>query len=134
MKLSEKIATRSRYRPFYTFEFFPPKTDQVQSFFFFLRDQQISDGQVKQGFENLLSRIARLSALNPLAISITWGAGGSTMGRSLELAGMTQAEHHIDTIMHLTCTNMEKGMVDTALRVRINLLQYDTRKYLIGST
>ena len=55
------------------------------------------------------------------------------MGRSLELAGLTQAEHHIDTIMHLTCTNMEKGMVDTALRVCIGLLQYGVRQFLIGS-
>lgn len=71
-----------------------------------------------QGFENLQSRIARLSELNPLAVSITWSAGGNSMERSLELAGMTQSEHGIDTIMHLTCTNMEKGTVDAALRVR----------------
>ena len=83
---------------------------------------KFADNCLKQGFDNLLSRIARLSALNPLAISITWGAGGSTMGRSLELAGLTQAEHQIDTIMHLTCTNMEKGMVDTALRVCCQIL------------
>lgn len=41
------------------------------------------------------------------------------MERSLELAGLTQSEHGIDTIMHLTCTNMEKGTVDAALRVRL---------------
>lgn len=39
------------------------------------------------------------------------------MERSLELAGLTQSEHGIDTIMHLTCTNMEQGTVDTALKV-----------------
>jgi len=38
------------------------------------------------------------------------------MERSLELAGLTQTEHGIDTIMHLTCTNMEQGTVDGALR------------------
>lgn len=69
-----------------------------------------------QGFANLLTRISRLSLLQPLAISITWGAGGSTKDRTLELAGLTQAEN-VTTIMHLTCTNMEKGMVDEALRV-----------------
>ncbi|KAF7980152.1 hypothetical protein HWV62_39605 [Athelia sp. TMB] len=96
MKLSEKIKAHEPTKPFYTFEFFPPRTDQ--------------------GFENLVSRIQRLSLLNPIAISITWGAGGSTRERSLELAGLTQAEYGIDTVMHLTCTNMVKGLVDNALR------------------
>lgn len=72
--------------------------------------------QTKQGFENLISRIQRLSLLEPLAISITWGAGGSTKERSLELAGLTQAEYGLDTILHLTCTNMVKGLVDSALK------------------
>lgn len=63
-----------------------------------------------------MSRISRLSSLNPLAISITWGAGGSTKDRSLELAGLTQAEG-LSTILHLTCTNMEQGLVDDVLKV-----------------
>ena len=57
-----------------------------------------------QGFANLLARISRLTALDPLAISITWGAGGSTRDRSLDLAEFTQSEYGIDTVMHLTCT------------------------------
>ncbi|KAJ7286190.1 methylenetetrahydrofolate reductase-domain-containing protein [Mycena rebaudengoi] len=96
MKLTDKIAGYSAANPFYTFEFFPPRTDQ--------------------GFENLISRISRLSVLNPLAVSITWGAGGSTKERSLDLAGVTQTEYGLDTILHLTCTNMEQGMVDDALK------------------
>ncbi|EGN95593.1 hypothetical protein SERLA73DRAFT_95124 [Serpula lacrymans var. lacrymans S7.3] len=96
MKLSEKIAAYNSPHPFYTFEFFPPRTDQ--------------------GFENLITRISRLSSLNPIAISITWGAGGSTKERSLDLAGLTQAEYEIDTVLHLTCTNMKHGMVDDVLK------------------
>ncbi|OBZ65691.1 Methylenetetrahydrofolate reductase 2 [Grifola frondosa] len=38
------------------------------------------------GFENLLSRISRLLALNPLAITVTW-VWGTTKERSLDLAG-----------------------------------------------
>lgn len=64
-----------------------------------------------------MSRISRLAALGPLAVSITWGAGGSTRERSLELAGLTQQEYGLDTVMHLTCTNMEKGSIDEALEV-----------------
>ena len=63
-----------------------------------------------------MSRISRLSSLNPLAISVTWGAGGSTKDRSLELAGLTQVEG-LNTILHLTCTNMEQGLVDDVLQV-----------------
>nr|GAT49400.1 predicted protein [Mycena chlorophos] len=96
MKLTEKIQALKPSRPFFTLEFFPPRTDQ--------------------GFENLLPRISRLSALNPLAISITWGAGGSTKERTLELAGVSQEEYGLDTVLHLTCTNMAQGMIDEALQ------------------
>lgn len=95
MKLSDKIKQHKGQHPFFTFEFFPPRTDQ--------------------GFENLVPRICRLSNLHPLAISITWGAGGSTKERTLELAGVTQEQNGLDTVMHLTCTNMKVGMVDEAL-------------------
>ncbi|TDL24992.1 MTHFR-domain-containing protein [Rickenella mellea] len=96
MKLSEKIRHSERSRPFFTFEFFPPRTDQ--------------------GFANLLARISRLASLDPLAINVTWGAGGSTKDRSLDLAGIAQSEYGIDTVLHLTCTNMVQGSVDAALR------------------
>ncbi|KAF4615411.1 hypothetical protein D9613_002717 [Agrocybe pediades] len=95
MKLSTQIEARDADHPFFTFEFFPPRTDQ--------------------GFENLMSRISRLSALNPIAISVTWGAGGSTKDRSLELASLTQ-QSGLDTILHLTCTNMERGLIDEVLK------------------
>ncbi|RDB21461.1 Methylenetetrahydrofolate reductase 2 [Hypsizygus marmoreus] len=96
MKLTEKIKASWSPHPLYMFEFFPPRTDQ--------------------GFENLIARISRLCALNPLAISVTWGAGGSTRERSLDLAGLTQTEYGVDTLLHLTCTNMELGMVEDVLR------------------
>ena len=59
-----------------------------------------------------------MAGLRPLAINITWGAGGSTKDQTLELATLTQKEYGIDTVMHLTCTNMVQGSVDDALRVR----------------
>ena len=63
-----------------------------------------------------------MSALRPIAVSITWSAGGSTKDRSLQLAGLCQSEQNeqrVDTILHLTCTNMQIGMVDDALRVSL---------------
>ncbi len=35
------------------------------------------------------------------------------------MATMCRAEHNVDTIMHLTCTNMQIGMVDDALKVSV---------------
>ena len=60
-----------------------------------------------------------MATFGPSAVSITWGAGGSTRDRSLELqvAEITQSEYGIDTLLHLTCTNMEQGLVDDTLRV-----------------
>ena len=116
MKLSEKL--EQARGPFYTFEFFPPRTEQVSQT---RRDPAISWRRCRatavQGFSNLLLRISRLADLKPLAINITWGAGGSTRDRTLELASLTQKEYGIDTVMHLTCTNMVQGSVDDALRV-----------------
>ncbi|THH12009.1 hypothetical protein EW145_g283 [Phellinidium pouzarii] len=57
-----------------------------------------------------------MSELGPIAVSVTWGAGGSTRERSLDLAEIAQTEYGIDTLLHLTCTNMEQGLVDGALR------------------
>jgi len=111
MKLTEKL--KQARGPFYTFEFFPPRTDQVSK----TRSYRNLVSNHTQGFNNLLLRITRLADLKPLAINITWGAGGSTKERTLELATLTQRDYDIDTVMHLTCTNMEKGSVDTALRV-----------------
>jgi methylenetetrahydrofolate reductase (NADPH) len=114
MKLTEKLE-RAR-GPFYTFEFFPPRTEQVShANRYMIGDFVEANGA--QGFSNLLLRISRLADLKPLAINITWGAGGSTRDQTLELASRTQKEYGIDTVMHLTCTNMVQGMVDDALRV-----------------
>lgn len=68
----------------------------------------------------MIPRIARLAELKPISISVTWGAGGTTKNRSLELAGITQGEYALDTVLHLTCTNMEMGLVDDTLRVRLS--------------
>ncbi|KAI5965161.1 MET12 [Candida pseudojiufengensis] len=86
---------------FISFEFFPPKTDS--------------------GFRNLLARLNRLSAFNPLFITVTWGAGGSTSEKSLDLASTCQKKIGINTVLHLTCTNTNKEVIDEALkRAKIN--------------
>lgn len=57
-----------------------------------------------------------MAKLGPEFISCTWGAGGSTHERTLELCSTTQSVYGLDTCMHLTCTNMEKDKIDIALK------------------
>jgi methylenetetrahydrofolate reductase (NADPH) len=54
-------------------------------------------------------------ALRPLFVTVTWGAGGSTAARSLELAEVCQRQLQLTTVLHLTCTNMSRALVDMAL-------------------
>lgn len=82
--------------PCVSLEFFPPKTEQ--------------------GKTNLLARMERMCALNPLFITVTWGAGGSTAEKTLDLAKIAQRELNVPVCMHLTCTNMDRSIIDEALR------------------
>lgn len=62
------------------------------------------------------TRLERMSTdLRPLFVTVTWGAGGSTASRSLELADLCQRQLGLTTCLHLTCTNMKKRLVDEAL-------------------
>lgn len=54
-------------------------------------------------------------ALRPLFVNVTWGAGGSTATKSLELAEICQRQLGLTTCLHLTCTNMSRRLVDEAL-------------------
>ncbi|TIB81087.1 methylenetetrahydrofolate reductase [Wallemia mellicola] len=78
-------------------------------------DSQFSDIMyIPDGFVNLKSRLQRLSLLKPGFVSVTWGAGGSTDERSLELAAVAR-DLGLDVLLHLTCTNMEKSRLSWAL-------------------
>jgi len=95
-KITDKIAALPSSANYFSLEFFPPKT-------------QI-------GFSNLQTRLERMSgALRPLFVNITWGAGGCTSSRSLELAEICQRQLRLTTCLHLTCTNMKRKKVDEAL-------------------
>ncbi|KAK9761261.1 methylenetetrahydrofolate reductase (NAD(P)H) met13 [Basidiobolus ranarum] len=97
MKITSKIKQAlEENRSFWSFEYFPPKTDE--------------------GVENLFERIQRMSGLKPEFIDVTWGAGGSTSDRTLEICTTAQSYQNLETCMHLTCTNMSKSKIDDALR------------------
>lgn len=58
----------------------------------------------------------RMYALGPEFVDVTWGAGGTTANLTLEICSTAQAVYGLETTMHLTCTNMDRSMIDTALK------------------
>ncbi|PKS10817.1 hypothetical protein jhhlp_002574 [Lomentospora prolificans] len=95
-KITDKIAALPPDAFYTSLEFFPPKT--------------------VMGFSNLRDRLDRMErALKPLFVNVTWGAGGSTAQKSLDLAEICQRELGLTTCLHLTCTNMSRRLLDKAL-------------------
>ena len=89
------------------------------------RSPQVFPPKTAIGTTNLVDRIERMTSLNPTWVHVTWGAGGSTQERSLDLAGATQGLG-VDACLHLTCTNMEQTVLDRALKVRSDRLDAST--------
>ena len=82
-------------RPAVSFEFFPPKTDA--------------------GFDKLKGTVAALRPLRPTYVSVTYGAGGSTRTKTLELTGTIQNEIGLDTMAHLTCVGHTRDEIGDVL-------------------
>lgn len=78
--------------------------------------------------------MGRMARLRPDFISCTWGAGGSTQERTLEVCTTAQSMYGLETVMHLTCTNMEKATIDLALQVRIACPTTSKHNLLKGSS
>lgn len=66
-----------------SFEFFPPKDDE--------------------GFAELFRTIEALKPLEPTYVSVTYGAGGSTRRKTVELVKRIKHEIGIEAMAHLTC-------------------------------
>ncbi|MBX3373775.1 MAG: methylenetetrahydrofolate reductase [NAD(P)H] [Phycisphaeraceae bacterium] len=67
----------------FSFEFFPPRTDEAWS--------------------ALFARIADFERLEPSFVSVTYGAGGSTREQTHELVLRLRRETALEPIPHLTC-------------------------------
>lgn len=80
MRIDELLA---RGHPAVSFEFFPPKTEA--------------------GFASLFQTINSLHPLHPSYVSVTYGAGGSTRQKTVELVERIQRELSIRSMAHLTC-------------------------------
>lgn len=80
MRIRELLACG---RPSISFEFFPPKKEA--------------------GFDKLRETLASLRELRPTYVSVTYGAGGSTRDRTIELVTRIRADYQIEAMAHLTC-------------------------------
>lgn len=93
MKIADILKARS---PVFSFEFFPPKTEE--------------DGV------QLFKAAKALRALEPDFISVTWGAGGSTRRKTLDVTCAIKKELRVETMAHLTCVGASKAELDAILR------------------
>ena len=81
--------------PVLSFEFFPPKTDK--------------------GYSALLATVKELAPLRPGFVSVTYGAGGTTRDRTLDLVTHIKSSMGIEAMAHLTCVGASKAEIEAVL-------------------
>lgn len=84
------------YETHVSFEVFPPKTNQ--------------------GRKQIYQSIARLKTMNPDFFSVTYGAGGTTADRSLEIASALTNLAQVTCVAHITCVGMNRDEVGELLQ------------------
>ena len=100
-RISDAFESR---RPVFSFEFFPPKTEQ--------------------GFKGLYETIADLKRLEPGFVSVTWGAGGSTRRKTVDLVVQIQGELGITAMAHLSCVGSGRAqLAETLDRVESSVIR-----------
>jgi methylenetetrahydrofolate reductase (NADPH) len=78
-----------------SFEFFPPKDDE--------------------GFAELFRTIEALKPLEPTYVSVTYGAGGSTRRKTVDLVKRIKHEIGIEAMAHLTCVGATREEIQDVL-------------------
>ena len=59
--------------------------------------------------------VHELSKFNPDFISVTYGAGGSTRGNTVEIASLIKNKYNIESLAHLTCVGATKQEIDSIM-------------------
>src|SRR4051794_2627397 len=83
MRIDEAYANREE--PVFSFEFFPPKTEE--------------------GELNLYTALGELRPLNPAFVSVTYGAGGSTRDKTIDIVRRIKQDYELEAMAHFTCVN-----------------------------
>jgi methylenetetrahydrofolate reductase (NADPH) len=102
-RIDEILAGARSDGPVFSFEFFPPKTEQ--------------------GERNLQEALVQLAALEPAFVSVTYGAGGSTRGKTIEIVKGIKREYGLEAMAHLTCVGASvqelRGTLDEMRRAAV---------------
>jgi methylenetetrahydrofolate reductase (NADPH) len=85
--------------PVFSFEFFPPKTEN--------------------GERNLENALAELRTLEPAFVSVTYGAGGSTREKTIEIVKRIREQYGLEAMAHFTCV----GATVPELRATLDEMQ-----------
>ena len=80
MRINEILAAET---PVFSFEFFPPKTEA--------------------GEQNLYKALSELRPLEPSFVSVTYGAGGSSREKTIEIVKRIKEEFGLEAMAHFTC-------------------------------
>ena len=92
MRIIQKFKTK---KPVISFELFPPKQDVP--------------------LEAIYEQLDKFAALKPDYISVTYGAGGSQKGRTLEIATRVKNMYQIESMAHFTCVGHTSEEIDQML-------------------
>jgi methylenetetrahydrofolate reductase (NADPH) len=96
VKISDLLRfARERGEPVFSFEFFPPRTDE--------------------GVKALFATVEALRPLAPGFVSVTYGAGGSTRARTVELVKRLKRETEIEAMAHVTCVGASREEIAATL-------------------
>jgi methylenetetrahydrofolate reductase (NADPH) len=85
------METQKKYPREFSFEFFPPKT--------------------QEGHERLVRAYRQLAPLKPRFFSVTFGAGGSTRDRTLETVLELKERSGIEVAPHLSCIDSTRASI-----------------------
>ncbi len=92
MRIADLIAKTPK---FVSMEFFPPKE--------------------KEAWPGFFLTAKALRAVDPLFVSVTYGAGGGTQSNSLEIVSRLKAELGLEPLAHLTCVGADEAKIGAFL-------------------
>ncbi len=92
MKIKDKFKIKN---PLVSFEIFPPKADYP--------------------VDTIYDSIDELHGLYPDFMSVTYGAGGSTKDRTIEISSHIQNKHNLTSIAHVTCISSSKNEINNIM-------------------
>ena len=83
-------------RPVFSFEFFPPRSEEAGA--------------------QLERTIADLRPLHPSFVSVTYGAGGTTREKTIEIVSRIRRDTGIEAMAHLTCVGSTREELSAVLQ------------------